>query len=434
MKPQLESLLDLVSDRTGIVKSLSLRVKSADEPTIPAIYDATLSNFDFRQGDRSERGACGKGITEDDAMLGAIGEAVERYCASHPARKDTCRSTFARLVGEAVCPTDFVLYSHDQYARKHFPYRAWRSEDELLWVQMNELGASGLSWAPAALVFLGAIGDDPQNWLCGTNSSGFAAGPDVDAALRSATLELLERDAFLVTWLNRLPVPEVDFSGMSGPVRAIRSTYQRWGTDIRAFLLATDLPIFAVMAVALDRTGSGPAAMIGLGCELDLPGALQRALFEVCQLHELLRRKHEAGAAEKVIAYQDVRRLDDHAAYFFHPDHLHEFDFVLGGHTKILADGIPRAATTAKEDLRFLEGALLSRGIRLLYRDLTTPDLEQYPIRVVRALATKLQPIHFGHGLERLGGLRLYKVPKSTGFTDLTSSERTLNPCPHPLA
>jgi ribosomal protein S12 methylthiotransferase accessory factor len=57
-----------------------------------------------------------------------------------------------------------------------------------------------------------------------------------------------------------------------------------------------------------------------------------------------------------------------------------------------------------------------------------------YPIRVVRALITGIQPIHFGYGLERLGGNRLYELPSKMGFTRKPASEASLNTCPHPFA
>ena len=133
MTAQLESLRDLVSPRVGLLKSLSLRVKSGDEPDLPCIYDATMAHFDFRKAERSERGACGKGVSEEDAMLGAVGEAVERYCASHPSRQGTRRAAISQLEGEAIPPRDFVLYSDAQYARSDFPFRPWNPADELLW-------------------------------------------------------------------------------------------------------------------------------------------------------------------------------------------------------------------------------------------------------------------------------------------------------------
>jgi ribosomal protein S12 methylthiotransferase accessory factor len=70
----------------------------------------------------------------------------------------------------------------------------------------------------------------------------------------------------------------------------------------------------------------------------------------------------------------------------------------------------------------------------VLYVDLTTPDVKDYGLHVVRVLATGLQPIHFGFGEERLGGRRLFEVPQRMGYTAEPRDVSDLNPCPHPLA
>ena len=67
-------------------------------------------------------------------------------------------------------------------------------------------------------------------------------------------------------------------------------------------------------------------------------------------------------------------------------------------------------------------------------RDLTTPDLAGYELKVVRGLATGLQPIHFGWGQERLGGRRLFELPQKLGFATRPLHENELNPLQHPLA
>ena len=70
---------------------------------------------------------------------------------------------------------------------------------------------------------------------------------------------------------------------------------------------------------------------------------------------------------------------------------------------------------------------------RVAYVNLTTPDVEPYGMYVARALATGLQPIHFGHGEERFGGRRLFDVPSRMGHGSAPRTEEDLNPCPHPL-
>ena len=431
---QLESLRDLISPRTGILKSLEMRIKSVNEPPLPVIYDACLSHYDFCKAPAVERGSCGKGVTEEDAMLGAVGEAIERYCASHTPLKRMRRARGADLA-DAIPPTEFVLYSPRQYARKGFPFQPWRREAEYLWIKAMEFGSQQTVWVPAALAHLTQPGDQPQDFLCMSTSSGLAAGPNVVWALRNAVLELLEREAFMITWLNRLDVPEIDFSGLGGVIEEIRNAYRRWGTDVRAFNLATDMPVSAVMAVALDQTGKGPAAVVGLGCELDAQRALFRALFEICQVHETFRRRCGHGAADHLNNYSDVSTLEHHAAYFFRRDHFHELDFLLQTNRSVrIEELLSSTGCSAQQDLELLHGGVNRAGCRLFFRDLTTPDVLPYPIRVVRALITGIQPIHFGYGLERLGGNRLYELPSKIGFTRKPASEASLNTCPHPLA
>ena len=107
---------------------------------------------------------------------------------------------------------------------------------------------------PASFAYLSSPSDQPQDFLCSTNSNGFAAGPDLNRAIRSAVLETLEREAFLVTWLDRLPAREIDFAAADGVVADICRAYEQGGAEVKAFLLPTDMPVAAVMALVLDRT------------------------------------------------------------------------------------------------------------------------------------------------------------------------------------
>lgn len=331
------------------------------------------------------------------------------------------RATRSSLGDGAVPPSEFVLFSEAQYARRELPFWQWKPEDEILWVPMSETGSGRQAWVPATFVYMAPASDQLQDLLVAVNSSGFAAGLDEQSALRSAQLELIERDAFMIHWLGRTTAEEIDTTGIGGLEEEICASYERWGTHVRAFALPTDMPAVVVMTVALDRTGERPAAIVGLGCETVPRAALRKSLFEICQMHGPLCRRHRESTSDPLNAYSDVKTIDDHAAYFFRRDHLHEFDFLLQGASKTSLGDLPVFSLDGD-----LTAAIRQRGYRVFHRDLTTPDLQPYPIRVVRALIPQLQPISFGHGLERLGGRRLYE---RAGV-----SESSINPCPHPLA
>jgi ribosomal protein S12 methylthiotransferase accessory factor len=431
---QLAALTPLVSAKTGIIRRMQRRLNGADEPPLPIIYESLLSQFDFKTGDDMERGACGKGLTDGAAQLGAIGEAVEHYCAAHVRLRRIRRARIAELA-DAIAPPEFVLYSDKQYTRPDFRYPRWDADSELGWLEAVELPVRSPVWVPASLVFLNFAGQQPQDHLTPPTSSGTAAGADLDHALLSGVLEVIERDAFLVTWLNRLPVPALEFSIIGGACGTIRDHYARYGVETRAYLLATDVPVHAVMAIGLDRRGDGPAAVVGLGCAMSPEGALRRALFEVCQMHPTERHKFSTGDAARLDRYADVHTLDEHALYFTRHDHLGELAFLLEGKDAVRIDDLPDYSTgSVAGDLASIVRALHDVGSRTVYIELTTPDLQDFPIRVVRTLVTEFQPIAFGHDQQRLGGRRLYEVPRRLGYGTSLRTEQDLNPCPHPIA
>jgi ribosomal protein S12 methylthiotransferase accessory factor len=125
----------------------------------------------------------------------------------------------------------------------------------------------------------------------------------------------------------------------------------------------------------------------------------------------------------------------DHSAFLMIPEHLSEFSFLLeNGLTQSISDLPNYSKGDVATDLDFCVEALTRAGCRVAYADLTTPDIVDFGMRVVRAIATGLQPMHFGYGMERLGGRRLYEVPKILGHGSEVRTEKDLNPCPHPLA
>ena len=96
-------LADLISPRTGIIRSLSRVSRGTEEPSPPVVCQSLVSQFDYRTANTTDRMTAGKGETEKEAMLGAIGEALERYCSYQENPSAVFRATAADL-GKAAIP------------------------------------------------------------------------------------------------------------------------------------------------------------------------------------------------------------------------------------------------------------------------------------------------------------------------------------------
>ncbi|MCU1264095.1 MAG: hypothetical protein JWM21_413 [Acidobacteria bacterium] len=433
---QIQRLLDLVSPKVGVLRSVSKIVRGVEEPTPPIIYQATLAHFDYRAAPPEERAAAGKGVTENDAMRAAIGEAIEHYCAAHLNEQNTRIANWTELEGKGISPPECVLYSEAQYAQKGFPYHRWNPEDKVTWSPMRELPGDQEIFAPTSLVYLTAMATRAEDVFTFSTSNGLAAGPNLEFAILNGLYELVERDGFLITWMNKLPAPQIDFSEMGGLAVSIGAHYKKFGTEVQVYNVSTDLPIYVMMAIALDRTGQGPAGMVGLGCHLDPRIAVLKSMFEICQVHPgEVHRFKDKGAHESLKSYEDVHTLSDHSAFLMAPERIGEFAFLLeNGRRQAIADLPNLSQGDLKLDLNTCVDSLIAAGCRVVYADLTTSDIVDFGLRVVRTIATGLQPMHFGFGEERLGGRRLFEVPRTLGHANEVRTEKDLNPCPHPLA
>ncbi|MGB6743303.1 MAG: YcaO-like family protein [Candidatus Sulfotelmatobacter sp.] len=427
---------DLVSPRTGIIRALSRVQRGAEEPFPPFIYQSEASHFDFRMAKAQDRASAGKGVTEEAAIRGAIGEAIERYCASHVDPFATIVSPWLPILDRAVAPGELVLYSASQYEERRVQYHRWDPKDEVTWVAARELPSDRIVYVPASLVYLQFPQQRVEDVFTPATSNGLAAGPTLDFAILHGLYECMERDAFLATWMARLPATEILFPEGPSSADSIRAHYKRFGVEVRAFRMCTDLEVHVMMAVALDQTGDGPATVVGLGCHASPEKALARAMLEICQVHPgETRRYREQPPGKRLQRAEDVKTLEDHSAWASMPERLDEFSFMIGnGQTQRLEDLQDYSTGNIKRDLEHCVGTLQRAGSRVLYVDLTTSDVIDYGIHVVRAIATGLQPIHFGWGEERLGGVRLFELPHKLGFASATLRESDLNPCPHPLA
>ncbi len=367
--------------------------------------------------------AGGVGWTRDAAERAAIGEALERYAAAaadlpEPAR---CPATDGVLSLD-----DFSFFTPAQKAAPGFPH-AEAFAQPLPSTTVWSLGGTSRTWqVPALLVGLGGAAVGPIGHGMST-SSGLAAATSISMALLRATQEVVERDALMTAWGHSLPGHHV----------ALPEPYAGLVADRCGSALAVDItPAWSPHPVAIvcghtPMRGRRRIAM-GVACRSTWEGAVDKAFLEWCQGVLFAGVFVGSRPGLRYPRPSDVRTFEDHAAHYtVHPDRWDGVPLL----TPAPGSGRPRALGSLGEDPRAeldsLTGALSDAGVRLLWRELTTPDLRQIGISVVRVLSPDLTPIHFDTEWPFLGG-RAADV--AWRYPDLAACAGPFpNPNPHPL-
>jgi len=419
---ELKKALEGIVDRhVGIIKMLTADAGAAPPYDFPVTATAVVSTYTegaLRHAHDAMIGS-GKGLTKVDALIGAAGEAIERYSASRYRAADLLQSPAKAMTDAFVDPRRLCLYSEEQYAQPDFPCVRFDENQSIHWTRGWWFGTKEPVWVPALPAYFNFEACHHE-FFCHVSSNGLAAGADVDDAAMRALFELIERDAFMLTWLCQLPSRRIVLDDMLEPgvAEVVRQMKQR-GAEVELYLLdGTDLDMPVVMCLALGE-GALPAVSVALSCHLDPRVAVRKSILEQAHVGPYLMRQ---VAEMKVPATPaDVQTLDDHAAYYFTPERLPIFDFIRNTDRSIRYADLPQADDVS---VAACAARLEKAGVQVAVVDVTSPDLLDSPFRVARAIGLDVQPIHFGERFRRLANPRLAKH----------SGGRPLNPHPHPLA
>ena len=172
--------------------------------------------------------------------------------------------------------------------------------------------------------------------------------------------------------------------------------------------------------------------MVGLGCHLDAGVALDKAVLEVARCARGPCRVFGGTAARtphtiRTSGRSRITRLLRRDSSTCRSSRFSSRRLAYAGRD------FRAPSTSAEAQAETCVERACGRGHRRLRRP-HEPDLEPFGIRIVRALATGLQPIHFGPARRGSAGGGSTRCRSSLGYTTRTVDEDDLNPCPHPLA
>ncbi|WP_188196083.1 TOMM precursor leader peptide-binding protein [Nonomuraea sp. SYSU D8015] len=392
-----------------------------------------------RPGFLSAADGYGRSPSHTASAVVAIAEALERMGGLNPrARKVSVHASFDELGPERAL--DPVRLGLPDWPPADSGYR---SDLELGWVYAYSFARGGPLLVPANVAYYGE-GGERFVFEC---SNGCALGGSLAEAILYGIFEIAERDAFLITWYARLPLPRIDPRTSADPVNRLLASWIESDSLCRLHVFDATMPegLPAVMVALVDeedRPGV-PKAYFSAGAHLDPDRALRGGLSELASAYrdaaDELRSDPER--AEKVAADPElVRTMEDHMVAYASPLAWPRLEFLFtGSDMRHMAEAFPpdalhQPADDLRTDLRQVVDRYLTEGLDVLVVDQTSSEHRAADLHCVKVIIPGTLPMTFGHRHRRARAFtRLRTAPVRLGYRSEPLPEAEINAYPHPF-
>lgn len=426
--PQLETA---VSPLTGIVTGAVSSTYSTDETPLPQ-FACELASARRTLGNPTVSVGSGAHPDPRRAKAAAIGEAIERYSAAFVPRERLVRGSARELGERVVGPTRFTLFHPSQFEMPRFPLVPFTDDTCTTFVEGLDLSDGTPALLPAELVYLSR--PEPVLPPIGySTSNGLACGPTFAEATLASLLELVERDAVMLAWKCRLSLPLLDWAGDEALMALDRRFFARTGLRPDVIDGSVFFEVPTVISVVRGHRGSGAALSVGAASAATVEDAWLKAIAESFGVYRWLRQQAASGAPRPVDP-DAIESFDDHMLFYATDEQAALASFLVASPRRRATAQIPRLeGATPREQVAALVTRLAGRGISAYVVDVTSPDVRELGLHVVRVISPELCPLDVSHRARFLGGTRLLDAAYEAGLLPGRLEVSDLNPLPHPF-
>jgi ribosomal protein S12 methylthiotransferase accessory factor len=418
---------DLVDARTGIVREVKELFVDDDEPGFVHYlsFASDTAAFGFLPNFGNNGGV---GSSARIAIAKALGEAVERYCSALFRYADLEWASFFELGARAAAPEAFALYSPAQYAVPGFAWQPFTAASRVAWVAGTSLVTGADTMVPAAFTYVPYHyqrdrGDTPVTQPI---STGLACGASFEDAALSALCEVVERDAFTRTWQAVQRHPRIDQTDLPADLADLVERYETVGLGVHLVDITSDVGCPTLLAVAEGFSETSPAIAVAAATHPDPAVAVRKSLEELAHTRKYAAQVMDHLPPVPVEVKAGHPQVDGQRAHlrFYCPQGAKDAaSFLWADERRIGLEDVPRPAGG---DLASLVAAVAATGEDVVAVDLTSTDIADVGLSVVRVVVPGFHPLQMGHANRCLGGHRLADALRAAG-------REHDNPYPHPF-
>lgn len=374
-------------------------------------------------------GACNE--SWEGAILATLGETFERYAPVFYDEKEAVRSAYHDLAVNAPAPSEYALFHDEQYA--YYQEKGWNfsrfTEDIVLdWFKCTDLTTGKESYAPGQFIYMPYRPDG--TFITAGNSTGLASHTSYHKAILNALYECVERDSFVITWMNNLVPPKIRLDAeLEAYLAETFPPHYEWNF----FDVTYDLGVPAVFGMCFGTTEYGPFVAVGSAARGSMGEALRKVIQEIGQttpyFRWLLGEREDWQPSED---YNDLMSFADHSIFYLkRPELWGVFDRWRQAPETRKVNVYETSQRSPQVQIKDILTVLKQKGYNALLRDITTPDIRQLGFYSIKMVIPQLIQMAGGYPFYFSGGRRLYEVPELMGYGKREFAD--LNTYPHPF-
>lgn len=423
----------LIGRRNGIIKEIFETYIDRNEPEFFSFAaQRGLLEWERDKNYRSLNIAGGGGLTKSEALFGCCGEIAERYCSSFIQANEIIEGSFNELKKnyDLLDPEGIFLFSESQYKQNNFPFKKFNRDSVIEWTSAYSHKLQKDVYVPAFLTYLPYDNYEKGGCYYPSSSTGLSCAPSLEEAMLKGLLEIIERDAFTIFWLNQLSPPKIDTD--NNKLDELKTKFKFPHINYSIFDITSDFEIPVVATFSFSNSSFGYVASLGLSCSLTYLKAIKKALVENAQGRVAVAFHRKNDPEKKYRSdFKDVLNFEDHSYLYSTDESLkNKLDFLHKSEMVHSPKENPERISLNKLIEKFKE-----KGYDVFVKELTTPDIKEVELKVVRVIVPGMVYLHGIHPFPFLGSPRIYQPSKIFKWCvkKTSTEEEILNFPPHML-
>lgn len=432
--PRIHSTIQYLQD-FGIISHVRQERRQFDDE--PFFY-GVIAEISGRK--RMGYSGYGKSLTSPvSASWAALGEALERWALDHyePKENECIQVTTHALKSKyAIDLFKVAGFSPKTRAQENQDRNYNVSQDTTFTcVKVKNVLSKGDTLAPLQwFSFLHAAHATDRRIepiISPITSNGAATGVDFNDAVYRGMLEVIERDAFMVHWMNGIVPSRINLGSLNSEVvLLVKRIAEKYQLAIHLLYLKTDFPVHVVQAVVVDKTGVGPAVLCDSACGTDIDVCIERAVLGALGLRPHIRKQLEKKLI-KVPSEISKLTMETRALWWATSDKIASISDYLSGPYITTKDMAHYGRMYKDTNLSILCDELRQKRYTCIAKMISPAHVQKNTNLVtVMVKIPELQPLHFNEWEVCDFGHRLDDIPKLLKLT----KKCDVGNLPHPYA